>query len=293
MKLHEWRGHAVALMLLASGCVPEESDLGAVTPSERLDPVYEEEGDWLPSTDPAEDGVDEATLESSSWGDAPMSALPDEGDAVGDAPAGEPLPFGASSCGKYFAAGGAASSKWVSIDGNGNLQYRKLNAQGDHIMDFSYAGYGGGGAALPSVAAVETVKPSGADDTAAIAAAINRVSGRKLVDGHRGAVVLAAGTFHVNGALQISASGVVLRGSGSGNNGTVIQVAGSAHRFLRLAGGGSAAVASPQTSIVDSYVPSGSRTIHVASASGFAAGRHDCAYGGLAYRLGLKQRGVS
>ncbi|HSC39819.1 MAG TPA: hypothetical protein VLD19_18175, partial [Chitinophagaceae bacterium] len=41
-----------------------------------------------------------------------------------------------------------AKSKWVYVDDKGALAYKTLE-QGDKIMDFSYAGYMGGGVALP------------------------------------------------------------------------------------------------------------------------------------------------
>src|SRR5688500_13091906 len=63
---------------------------------------------------------------------------------------------------------------------------------GDRIMDFSHAGYMGGGVAIPNVPVTRTVKPSGGeDDTVAIQAAIDEVSALPLKGGFRGAVVLA------------------------------------------------------------------------------------------------------
>ena len=47
---------------------------------------------------------------------------------------------------------------------------------GNVIPDYSHAGYGGGGAALPYVPVRETVWPVEGDNAAAIQAAIDRVS---------------------------------------------------------------------------------------------------------------------
>ncbi|HEV8606343.1 MAG TPA: hypothetical protein VGQ99_13305, partial [Tepidisphaeraceae bacterium] len=58
-------------------------------------------------------------------------------------------------------------SEWVYYDQNGRLAYKKLET-GERIMDFSFAGYGGGGAGIPTVAVKKTVGPSGEDDTKAI-----------------------------------------------------------------------------------------------------------------------------
>ena len=64
-------------------------------------------------------------------------------------------------------------SQWVYLEANGRLGYRTLT-NGDRIMDFSSAGYMGGGVAIPFVPVKATVSPSGGDDTAAIQEALSR-----------------------------------------------------------------------------------------------------------------------
>src|ERR1035441_1643081 len=64
-------------------------------------------------------------------------------------------------------------SQWVYLEANGRLGYRTLT-NGDRIMDFSSAGYIGGGVAIPFVPVKATVSPSGGDDTAAIQEALSR-----------------------------------------------------------------------------------------------------------------------
>src|ERR1043165_3191774 len=81
----------------------------------------------------------------------------------------------------------AARSEWVHPGADGKLAY-KTTPRGDRIMDFSHAGYMGGGVALPDVPVKRTLKPSGdADDSATIQAAINEVAAMKLENGFRGA----------------------------------------------------------------------------------------------------------
>jgi hypothetical protein len=182
-----------------------------------------------------------------------------------------PTPTATPSCAQRFDNGGP-KSQWAFFDANDRVAYKNLNAQGDHIMDFSSAGYMGGGVALPSVATAESVNPSGGDDTTAIQAAIDRVSARALVGGFRGAVVLAPGIFTVSSNLHINASGVVLRGSGSAAGGTLVKLGGTApFRFLDILGTGSAATGT-RIPISDTYVPSGTTTLNVTDASGFAVG---------------------
>src|SRR4051794_27912431 len=81
--------------------------------------------------------------------------------------------------------GQAATSEWVYPGADGKLNYKKTET-GDRIMDFSYAGYMGGGVALPDVPVKRTVQPTGEkDDTALIQAAIDDVSKLPLINGFR------------------------------------------------------------------------------------------------------------
>src|SRR6185312_2772012 len=82
----------------------------------------------------------------------------------------------------------AVTNSWVYFDAPGHLNYR-IWTNGNHIMDFSSAGYQGGGVAIPTnVATVVTVNPSGGNDTAAIQSAINTVASHSMANGFRGAV---------------------------------------------------------------------------------------------------------
>src|SRR5258707_15419923 len=104
-------------------------------------------------------------------------------------------------------------------------------------MDFSHAGYMGGGVAIPTVPVKRTVKPTDGDDTAAIQTAITEVAGMKLENGSRGAVLLEVGTFTCSNTITLSASGVVLRGSGSGaadGPKTTIKLVGKPHNAITV-----------------------------------------------------------
>ena len=131
-----------------------------------------------------------------------------------------------------FAAAAAlaapAASKWVYFGEDRKLHYR-ADARGNRIVDFSYAGYRGGGVRLPNVPASKTLAAVGGDNTPQIQAALDAVSRLPVnAAGFRGAVVLKAGTFEVDGTLRIAAGGVVLRGSGSAGGGTNIQLVSGA-----------------------------------------------------------------
>jgi hypothetical protein len=164
-----------------------------------------------------------------------------------------------------------AHSQWVYPDRSGKLVYQQLKT-GDRIIDFSYAGYGGGGVALPTFPAKKTVPPSGEDDSLAIQAAIDEVSKLPLLHGVRGAVLLAKGRFHCSSTLKINADGVVLLGSGTGEADTTIEMTGDPHLAISIAGESSIKPIGAATEVSDSYVPSGSMSISVRDASGFNVG---------------------
>jgi hypothetical protein len=142
-------------------------------------------------------------------------------------------------------------------------------------IDFSFAGYDGGAEALPSVAAVISVRPSGGDDTDLLQSAIDHVAALPLdAKGFRGAILLRSGRFHVAGQLRIDASGIVLRGSGVGTGGTVISADGTGRRTLIQAGGSADPEVGHAVEVTDETVPAGSRLLTVASTAGIAVGDH-------------------
>jgi len=117
-----------------------------------------------------------------------------------------------------------AESKLVKLDTAGRLVMMPWNEQGDRIPDFSYCGYRNGGVKLPDVPTLVTLEPSGAEDESGrIQAALDDLGKRleKTPDG-RGALLLKKGLWKVNKPLTMSYSGVVLRGDGDGEDGTVL-----------------------------------------------------------------------
>ncbi|HEX8503672.1 MAG TPA: DUF6298 domain-containing protein [Pyrinomonadaceae bacterium] len=138
-------------------------------------------------------------------------------------------------------------------------------------LDFSYAGYGGGGARLPSVAPVLRVRPTGGDDTALIQAALDRVgASRADAGGVRGAVLLGPGRFRVAGRLRLRAGGVVLRGGGSGV--TTVVAAGRGRRTLVEVGADGPPSTAAPVRVTDPRAPAGALTLGLESVEGLAAG---------------------
>lgn len=139
------------------------------------------------------------------------------------------------------------------------------------LIDFSHAGYGGGGVRPPEVADALRVRPTGGDDTALIQAALDRVaSARADARGLRGAVLLEAGRFRVAGRLRLRASGVVLRGRGAGV--TTVVATGQGRRTLVEVGGGAPPAAGAPVRVTDERAAAGSLALTLESVEGLAAG---------------------
>jgi hypothetical protein len=173
--------------------------------------------------------------------------------------------------GNFCFAQSLVKSEWVYPDANGKLIYKTLPA-GDKIMDFSYAGYMGGGVKIPDVPVKITISPAAGDNSDAIQKAIDEVSKMKLVNGFRGTVLLKSGTYDCEKVLKINASGVVLRGSGSGVDGTILNLTGKPHACIEIRGNVSSKKMGDSTIIADKYVPAGTNSFQVANASIFSVG---------------------
>lgn len=168
----------------------------------------------------------------------------------------------------------ALDRQWVILEDAGKLQY-KTTPQGDRIVDFSHAGYMGGGVAIPTLTVKKEVAPTGGDDSDVIQAAVDEVGALALSEGLRGAVLLKPGTFRCSKAITLSHQGVVLRGSGSGQDGTRIEMTGDPHTAIIIEGPDSSfppETPADTTSITDTYVPAGAIAITVSEGQKLAPG---------------------
>ncbi len=171
----------------------------------------------------------------------------------------------------------AVESVWAFPGTNGKLSYL-ADSNGNTLPDFSYCGYRGGGVTIPSAIVQQTLNPlATGDDRTRIQNAINAVAALPAdSNGLRGAVLLTAGIYRISNVLNL-ASGVVLRGAGqdpSGANSTLI-IATSGWVMVNI-GGSTTAIASINTAsrqtLLDSYVPVGSRRFRVTNPANFAIG---------------------
>jgi hypothetical protein len=160
-------------------------------------------------------------------------------------------------------------------------------------MDWSHCGYKNSSVPIPNVPVAVTLEPlpgqavqidhlaypMGPDSRDRIQAAIDKVAAMEPDgDGVRGAVLLKRGTYYLTGSLTIR-SGVVLRGEGDGEDGTIlimrspeghgnaIHLGEPEGQVVPIGEGEADAVR-----IVDQYVPSGSIKLTLADAGRFKAG---------------------
>ncbi|MDR1283700.1 MAG: hypothetical protein LBK99_23210 [Opitutaceae bacterium] len=173
----------------------------------------------------------------------------------------------------------AGRSAWAFVGADGKLVYR-ADERGNTLLDFSRAGYHGGGVALPAVPVAVALDPSpvpaaGAEATATtddgerIQQALDTVAGMTAdAAGQRGAVLLRRGIWRVAGDLRVP-GGVVLRGEGSAKDGTgtVIIATGTQKRTLIRLGEAKPAtpavaeVSGSRRRVTEGYVPASSRTL--------------------------------
>jgi len=159
--------------------------------------------------------------------------------------------------------------------GPGGALLHAPDTLGNVIPDFSHVGYRYGDDSIPDVAVVLEIDPVEGDDGAHIQAAIDQVSAMEPdADGFRGALLLRRGTYEVAGQLKIGASGVVLRGEGQGEDGTVITATGTSKRDLILVDNGASLTldAGSAVDMTEDFVPLGRKFVVVNDASGFRPG---------------------
>lgn len=161
----------------------------------------------------------------------------------------------------------------VVLKGNdGKLTYVS-DEKGNRVPDYSYSGYRLSETEIPWVANKAFVPAGNGDATATIQAAIDYVATLPLdANGFRGAVLLDKGTFSVSGSLKVTASGIILRGSGSGENGTVLRGAGVTRETLVFFDGLNDRKNGKTLPIQDSYLPVNASSITVGDASTLKTG---------------------
>ena len=163
----------------------------------------------------------------------------------------------------------AQTTPLVSIDtSTGKLTY-KADTLGNTLPDFSGVGYMNSEVAIPTVAVVKTVYPVAGDNLVNIQNAINQVAAMPLgPDGFRGAILFKAGLYNISDSINITTSGIVLRGEGKDTStGTRFNASTlSQYSLINFNGAGTtSAVKSTLVNITDTYVPIGSKKLTLAT----------------------------
>ncbi|GAB3955066.1 DUF6298 domain-containing protein [Spirosoma harenae] len=163
-----------------------------------------------------------------------------------------------------------APPKPIILGDNGRLTYTP-DALGNRIIDFSYCGYKAGEQAIPTIDVKVVVPARKGDATRRIQAAIDYVASLPANDeGFRGAVLLEKGTHEVAGNLRITASGVVLRGSGMST--TTLLGTGFSRETLITICGKPNRQSTKAVAIADAYVPVNANKVRVTNSTDFKVG---------------------
>jgi hypothetical protein len=167
---------------------------------------------------------------------------------------------------------------------NGKLVY-KADSLGNSIPDFSNAGYQGGGVAIPYVQTKAILWPVPGDNSDRIQKIIDSVSALTPDSyGFRGAIQLKMGMYQLYKPIYIKTSGIVLRGEGMSDIGTILfgktplettptPRRGPRPALVNIAGDSAIKIIEEtKQSITDSYVPVGARSFTVTIARDFKSG---------------------
>ncbi len=181
------------------------------------------------------------------------------------------LPFAAKALGSSL----ADYSKIVYPGKDGKLVYMP-DENGNTIPDFSNCGYMGGGVKIPDVPTEVSVDPVPGDAWPLVQAAIDKVSAMPPdKSGLRGAVLLKKGTYKIDKPLVIKTSGIVLRGEGEDEKGTVLLATQrKQHSLIEIAGQNFGKTVGASRQVIDRYVPVGSHTFKLDSTKGLSVGDH-------------------
>ena len=195
-------------------------------------------------------------------------------------------------------------SKYLKVT-NGKLTYIP-DDKGNIIPDFSRVGYHQGDMDIPDVKIVKTVTaPNEGSSQELIQQAIDEIA--QLTpdkNGFRGAILLKKGTYRIPGSILIKTGGIILKGEGNDENGTVVIASGKGQRSLFKISGKSSAHEIKETKIMitDSYVPVGSFSFQIEDVKGLQVGNliwmvrpgtenwiHDLKMDQIDERVGTKQ----
>lgn len=168
---------------------------------------------------------------------------------------------------------------------SGTITYT-ADAEGNRVPDFSHAGYRGGNVPLPDLAGIPILarmESESGDNTARLQAAIDALASHPInpMTGLRGALLLAPGIYELRSTLFVRHSGIILLGSGSGDNperDTIFRRTGTETAPVLVAGNAeqhdkfSTPVTGTRAAIITPRVTVGSYAFAIDRADPFSAG---------------------
>jgi hypothetical protein len=170
-------------------------------------------------------------------------------------------------CASVFAQKPVPPIPPVLLGQNGRLAYTS-DGHGSRVPDFSYCGYAGSEKPIPTVPVRVVVPNRPGDATQRIQAALDYVASLPMdANGFRGAVLLEKGRYEIAGSLYLRASGVVLRGSGMSQDGTILFAAGTDRETLIRVYGKNDCILGTASPVADALVPVNALTFSLVKAS--------------------------
>ncbi len=167
---------------------------------------------------------------------------------------------------------GKGEHKPLQVTQNGELIYL-ADSLGNRIPDFSYAGYCAAEEEIPFVPVKVRVPVRDGDATAAIQAAIDYVASLPVdAGGLKGTVLLEKGVHHVWGSLRLDSPGVILRGCGNTESGTVLEGSGKSRETLIRIAGENDRRETQIAEITDAYVSVNALSFKVDNSAGLKSG---------------------
>ncbi|MFA9390776.1 MAG: hypothetical protein ACERKD_13270 [Prolixibacteraceae bacterium] len=166
------------------------------------------------------------------------------------------------------------SSELVWVNNSGQLEYAP-DDKGGILPDFSAVGYHFGQEPIPNVPVLLTVEPLEGDNRSHLQQSINKIAQMPLDEnGFRGALLLLKGEYQVKGSLSIPVSGIVIKGEGNNNKGTVIIESATYQTDLFYFRGSGSRVddQNSKVAIAEDFVPVGRKYVVLEDASEFVEG---------------------
>jgi hypothetical protein len=161
-------------------------------------------------------------------------------------------------------------SAWVQVDKDYKLTYYK-DSLGNQIPDFSSVGYRYGKETFPKGKVVASYVPSGGDDTYRLQKLIDSVGNLPHTNLLK-VIKLKKGTYTVSSTIYVRHSGLIIRGEGANENGTIINYTSTKQSDLFvIEGKGKRDLdESKEETVTDNYVPVGAKQLHIKDAAAFA-----------------------